>query len=177
MNWVMAQVLAAKIATPTDYPYATLEQRTEVRRCLSLQVAGSLDEDLDSGADFNATVRDLSRVGFLMDSATAMTAGELIYVELPRLGRVSARVAWTEGRLAGCRFLEPISSGALSAALLRAVPNDGPLPAAGASIELDPGAEPELSSGQKLGVLISLSLLRWAAVIGAGYAALRFFGA
>jgi hypothetical protein len=173
----MAQVLAATIATPSGNPDAPFEQRSDARRCLSLQVTGNLDEALDDSRDFNATVRDLSRVGFLMDSTTAMTVGEMIYVELPRLGRVSARVAWTEGRLAGCRFVSPISLGAVSAALLRAVPDAVALVADGPSVRTDPVAEEELSSRQKLAVLLSLSLLSWVVVVAIGYAGLRLLGA
>jgi hypothetical protein len=164
----MAQVLAANI---DGFASSSSEQRSQARRCLSLQVAGSVDEN----QNFNVTVRDLSRVGFLMDSTTTMTTGEMIYVELPRVGRVSAQVAWTEGRLAGCRFMAPISAGAVSAALLRAFPDPTPLLAAGPSVEL--GSGDELSSQQKLLVLLGLSMLTWALVLGVGYAALRLLNA
>ena len=165
----MAQVLAANI----DLDNLPFEQRSQSRRCLSLQVAGSLEEN----QDFNATVRDLSRVGFLMDSATPMTAGEILYVELPRLGRVSAEVAWTEGPLAGCRFLEPISSGAVSAALLRSRPDGSPLVATGPSVAIVPGDDQELSSRQKALVLMGLSLASWAVLLVVGYAGFHFLTA
>jgi hypothetical protein len=163
----MAQVLAAHI----DFDSSPFEQRSQNRRCLSLQVAGSVEEN----QDFNATVRDLSRVGFLMDSTTTMTTGEMIYVELPRAGRVSAQVAWTEGRLAGCRFLDPISSGALSAALLRSLPEPTPLLAIGPAGQVALAANDELSSQHKMMVLLGLALLTWAIVLGIGYAGLQIF--
>lgn len=170
MNSAMAQVLPATIATPPDSP---VEQRSDARRRLSLQVSGSLVD----GREFNATVSDLSRVGFLMNSATTMTVGEMIYVELPRLGRASARVAWVEGRLAGCRLVEPISSAAVSAALLRALPDRVPLLAGGSPVELDRESVAELSSRQKLAVLLGLSLLGWAIVLEVGYAVIHLLGA
>lgn len=165
----MGQVLAAHI----DFDASPSEQRSEHRRCLSLQVAGSVEEN----QNFNATVRDLSRVGFLMESTTTMTTGEMIYVELPRVGRVSAQVAWTEGRLAGCRFLDPISSGALSAALLRSLPEPMPTLAIGPAGQFAPGAENELSSQHKMLILLGLTFLAWAIVLGLGYAGLQLFNA
>jgi hypothetical protein len=163
----MSQVLAAHI----DFDQSPSEQRSENRRCLSLQVAGSVEEN----QNFNATVRDLSRVGFLMDSTTTMTTGEMIYVELPRVGRVSAQVAWTEGRLAGCRFLDPISSGALSAALLRSLPEPTPLLSVGPAGQFAPRADDELSPQHKMIILLGLSVLAWAIVLGLGYAGLQLF--
>lgn len=164
----MGQVLAAKI----DTDVGSLDQRAQTRRCLSLQVAGSVEAQ----QDFNATVRDLSRFGFLMHSTTTMTTGEMIYVEFPRAGRVSAQVAWTEGHLAGCRFLQPISSGALSAALLRALPQPAAA-LAGPALQLEPGRGDELSPRQKLLVLLGLSVLTWITVLAVGYAGLRLLNA
>lgn len=101
----------------------------------------------------------------------------MIYVELPRVGRVSAQVAWTEGRLAGCRFLDPISSGALSAALLRSLPEPMPTQAIGPAGHFAPGAENELSSQHKMLILLGLTFLAWASVLGLGYAGLQLFNA
>jgi hypothetical protein len=163
----MGQVLAANI--DLDIGAMPLDQRAQARRCLSLQVAGSVEAQ----QDFNATVRDLSRFGFLIESMSTMTTGEMIFVEFPRMGRVSAQVAWTENRMAGCRFLQPISSGALSAALLRAVPEAAPLTVASPFVRMEPGTGDELSLRQKLLVLMGLSLTAWLAVLGGGYAGLR----
>lgn len=101
----------------------------------------------------------------------------MIYVELPRLGRVSAEVAWSDGRLAGCRFLEPISSGAVSAALLRALPDPKPLLAGAPYGYAHPDHASELSSRQKMLVLLSLALLAWTLLLGASYAGLHLLNA
>jgi hypothetical protein len=112
-----------------------------------------------------------------MESMTRITTGEMIYVDFPRAGRVSAQVAWAEGNLAGCRFLQPISSGALSAALLRAVPQATPLAAVGSAVQFDPKTGEELSRRQKLLVLLGLSMLTWVALLAVGYAGLRLLNA
>lgn len=157
----MGQVLSAKL----ENRHSLLDQRTENRRFLSLQVAGSIESE----ESFNATVKDLSRTGFLMDSAVGLTAGEIIFVELPRRGRVSAEVAWTDGQLAGCRFLEPISSGSISAALLGALPEPQAVTDGSPTGQVIPIADEELSPRQKIGIAFGLATLAWAVVVGAGY--------
>jgi hypothetical protein len=164
----MAQVLSAKL----DHGQAAaLEQRSAKRRHLSLQVAGSIEAQ----ENFNATVRDLSQTGFLMDSSVGLSMGEVIYVDLPRRGPVSAQVAWTDGHRAGCRFLEPISPGNVSAALLGSLPESRRVSAAAPAVQPAPNPPAELSRGQKLAIIVGLAILAWGALLGTAYAGLRLF--
>jgi hypothetical protein len=165
----MGQVLSAKLETRQN----SLEQRYENRRYLCLQVAGNIDSE----ENFNATVRDLSRTGFLMDSSIDLSRGEMIQVEFPRRGRVSAEVAWTDGRLAGCRFIQPISSGSVSAALLGSLPNLRPEMAGGPSGEFHQGYGNDLSLRQKALTLLGLAVLAWGVVAGLVYMGLTLFQA
>ena len=88
--------------------------RGRARRTLSLQVPA-----VSSGAATKALIHNLSQYGLRVETAAQLSVDELISVELPEAGRVDAKVIWWSERSAGCRFLEPISRAAVSAALLR----------------------------------------------------------
>jgi hypothetical protein len=165
----MGQVLSAKLESLD----VQLDKRIAGRRHLSLQVAGSGESE----QNFNAIVRDLSQTGFLMESSVNLTRGEMIYVELPRRGRVSAEVAWTDGHRAGCRFVQSISSGSVSAALLGSLPDQRALVAAGPSLDFDEGYEGELSHRQKAFVILGLAMLAWSVLGSFAYLGLRLFHA
>ena len=64
-------------------------------------------------------IHDLSEEGLLIESAIPLAEGELIEVMLPETGSAQATVAWASDRFFGCRFVEPVSTGVVSAALLR----------------------------------------------------------
>jgi PilZ domain len=91
------------------------ERRTKKRRKLRLEAEGSA-----STAETKVTVHDLSEDGLLVESPIPLSQGEILEVDIPGAGIVQAEVAWSSsGRFFGCRFKEPISTGAVSAALLR----------------------------------------------------------
>lgn len=90
------------------------ERRTKQRRRLRLEAEGSA-----STAETKVTVHDLSEDGLLVESPIPLSQGEILEVDIPGAGIVQAEVAWSSGgRFFGCRFKEPISTGAVSAALL-----------------------------------------------------------
>lgn len=64
-------------------------------------------------------IHNLSATGLLIETPHQLPLGKRLLVELPEAGEVSASVVWQSDRLAGCRFDEPISQAALSAAQLR----------------------------------------------------------
>src|SRR3954454_19989542 len=142
----MGQFLSAKLESLD----VQLDKRIAGRRHLSLQVAGSGESE----QNFNAIVRDLSQTGFLMESSVNLTRGEMIYVELPRRGRVSAEVAWTDGHRAGCRFVQSISSGSVSAALLGALPDLRGALASNMIVQSSLAEASDLSRLHKLGILL-----------------------
>jgi hypothetical protein len=164
----MGQVLSAKLESLD----VQLDKRIAGRRHLSLQVAGNVE----SAQNFNAIVRDLSQTGFLMESSVNLTRGEMIYVELPRRGRVSAEVAWTDGHRAGCRFVQSISAGSVSAALLGALPEQRAF-ARNIGAQIDSADASSLSRRHKLGIMLALAALAWGVILSFIYVAFRFLNA
>lgn len=73
-------------------------------------------------------VHNASSTGLLLECDTPLEEGERITVDLPHAGPTAARIVWRSGRLHGCRFDEPISQAALSAAELRSVAGTGLAP-------------------------------------------------
>ena len=96
------------------------ERRTSSRRALRLDVEGG------AGAHGAAqvTIHDLSLTGVLIETSTPLTSGEMFEVGLPQADKVEASVVWSSGEFYGCQFVKPISTAALSAALLRSPPRD-----------------------------------------------------
>lgn len=96
------------------------ERRGSARRALRLAVDGRAH-----GA-CRVTIHDLSLTGVLIETSTPLAAGETFEVDLPEAGKVEASVVWSSGEFYGCQFKEPLSTAALSAALLRSPPVDVP---------------------------------------------------
>ncbi|HUR19786.1 MAG TPA: PilZ domain-containing protein [Vicinamibacterales bacterium] len=63
-------------------------------------------------------IRDLSLTGLSLETKDRLSVGELLLVSLPECGPTAARVVWQDAHLFGCEFEEPVSAGAISAALL-----------------------------------------------------------
>lgn len=100
--------------------------RAAPRRALRFETLGGRE----SGDAHPVQVHNASSTGLLLESATELAVGEAIDVVLPQAGATTARVVWASGTLYGCRFDEPISAAALSAAQLRsdAAPELGQTP-------------------------------------------------
>ncbi len=94
-------------------------RRGEPRRTLRLQAGGERSD----GADASVTIHNASRTGLLIESETALEIGEVIAVALPEGVPVQAEIVWESDQFYGCRFKEPISEAALSAAQLRSEPD------------------------------------------------------
>ena len=93
------------------------EQRRTVRRTLRLEVAG--------GAE--ATVRNLSEFGLLIESPSVLDVGDRVSLELPVAGLAEARIIWARAPFYGCEFARPVSRAVVSAALLRAPIEEPPV--------------------------------------------------
>lgn len=91
------------------------DQRGAHRRTLLLGVSGRFAE----GTEGSATVHNISETGLLVETTSPLAEGETIVVELPEAGSQEAVVVWIDGPMHGCRFVQPISPAALSAAQLR----------------------------------------------------------
>lgn len=90
------------------------EGRHADRRELRLQT-GSVAE----GGIAEVMIHNLSATGALIQSSAALVVGDRIEIELPHTGNRTAQIVWSDDGLYGCRFDEPLSKGAISAALLR----------------------------------------------------------
>lgn len=103
--------IAAHFKTEANDPGAPRAHR----RTLLLEALGATA----SGDSASVTVHNISQTGLLLDSDAELAVGDTIELDLPEAEIVEARVVWTSGRFAGCQFLVPLSSAALSAAQLR----------------------------------------------------------
>ena len=91
------------------------ERRSSPRRKLRLEAEGLIP----SAAQTPVVIHDLSEDGLLVESPVPLAQGETIEVILPEAGTVQGTIAWSSGLFFGCRFESPISTAAVSAALLR----------------------------------------------------------
>jgi hypothetical protein len=98
------------------------ERRGSARRALQLDV----ETNGVSRGVAQVTIHDLSLTGVLIETSTPLAVGETFEVGLPEAGKVEASVVWMSGEFYGCQFATPISTAALSAALLRSPPDESP---------------------------------------------------
>ena len=97
-----------------DSSQRTNERRGARRRKLWLEAEGA---GFAKGAD--VVIHDLSEEGMLLECAVSLNVGERLEVHIPEAGDTLAAVVWTSGKFFGCKFDDPLSSAAVSAALLR----------------------------------------------------------
>jgi hypothetical protein len=95
------------------------ERRSSNRRKLFLETEGS--GALERPAQ--VVIHDLSPEGFLMESTAAIAVGDRLEVAVPEVGSVEATAVWKSGRYCGCKFNRPLSTAAVSAAVLRSHPS------------------------------------------------------
>lgn len=107
--------LLAHIANPVE----TTDRRRTSRRTLRLDVAART-----ATAESAVIIRNLSRTGLLIETGAGFSIGETFLLVLPELGAAPARVVRHDGRLFGCEFLTPVPASAISAALLKAAPDE-----------------------------------------------------
>jgi len=91
------------------------ERRSTIRRKLRLEAEGASA----ASAQTSVVIHDLSEDGLLVESPVSLEQGETVEVVLPEAGIAQATVAWSSGHFFGCKFSTPISTAAVSAALLR----------------------------------------------------------
>lgn len=97
------------------------ERRSASRRKLRLQAEGGSP----SAGTAQVVIHDLSEEGLLLEGPVPLAEGEILEVLIPEAGTAHAEVSWTSGHFFGCRFKEPISTAAVSAALLRSPASGG----------------------------------------------------
>lgn len=77
----------------------------------SPRAAVARDAEADPGGLARALCRvlDISVHGVRLQTYTALHRGMNIWLRLPQVGQVSARVVWADDFAAGCRFQEPLA--------------------------------------------------------------------
>lgn len=80
---------------------------------------------LGAGAAEPVTILNISATGLLIECPTAMLIGSTFLVQLPNGGSATAEVVWNRGDFYGCELDQPISTAAISAALLQSEPRRG----------------------------------------------------
>jgi hypothetical protein len=134
------------------------KRRAAPRRKLHLPAEG-----ITTSGTSNVLILDMSTTGVLLRTAADLSQGETIELNIPEAVGARAVVRWSSGQVFGCKFREPISKAALSAALLRAPPSGPPVSRdAFASQNIPP-----LADDAGLAWVIGLALLSWGVVIAA----------
>ena len=144
-------------------PLPASNRRNSPRRTLKLQ------STLNEGGE-DVIIHDMSHTGLLLETDAPLAERQSLDVELPEVGIVRATVVWRSARYVGCRFAQPVSQGAVSAALLRN-PIE-PTSEARAWEDLgntivDADTPGELSFATKMRVILGMSILLWAAIFWA----------
>ena len=93
---------------------ATGNGRVAVRRTLRLAVSARSSGDAEV-----ALILNISETGLLIETWLKLAVGETLRVDIPEASASMARVVWTDGLRAGCEFVSPVSTGAVSAARLK----------------------------------------------------------
>src|SRR5687768_15846650 len=89
-------------------------KRGSARQTLRITAAGVATDGPET-----VEILNLSASGMLIESTARLAVGELLQVELPHAGTAAAIVVWSSGTFFGCRFKKPLSSAAVSAAMLK----------------------------------------------------------
>jgi hypothetical protein len=97
------------------------DKRDSIRRTLRLVAEVAYSKD-----SARVLILNLSESGVLIETAAVLAVGESLELELPEAGITVARVVWQRGREFGCEFEAPVSKAAVSGALLRSLPAEGP---------------------------------------------------
>jgi hypothetical protein len=113
------------------------DERAAVRRTLRLGVS-----TYSSGDVAMAVILNISERGLLIESVLGLTVGETLLVDIPEARASAVRVVWTDNLLAGCEFVDPVSTAVVSAAQLKspleATGSAPPLPAVVADEQPEP---------------------------------------
>jgi hypothetical protein len=93
-----------------EYEPATLNRRRSPRAPVSLDAKlgrGGLDRTL-------CKVSDLSLHGARLMTYSPMVKGSVIWLTLPKVGQIAARIMWADEYEAGCQFTEPLDDQAFA---------------------------------------------------------------
>lgn len=120
-------------------------QRATPRRALRLETSGMLA----GGQSANVTIHNISASGLLIESELGLERLDEMVIDMPEVGKVTARIMWRSERLYGCAFIEPLNNAALAAAQLQGMPVGEAVVTGGAV------AVPRTLAGDTLGMRIN----------------------
>ncbi len=151
----MAQLLAGVWTAPQAFE----DDRSVARRKLRLALPAATAQ----AATTNVLIRDLSELGFMIETTAKLAVGETFQVHLPEAGPVDACVVWNIDSAYGCRFLSRVSKGTVSAALLlspvdQSAPADV-LPRANSWLDHDDDIVENRTHRNQTTAMVSLALL------------------
>lgn len=133
--------------------YSSDDRRNEAR--VAVERTGTLGTGI--GTPEFITVADLTRDGCRIDSPTELETGSTIRLGIAGVGLIEAEVRWRNGATHGCAFVQPLPSGAVTAAIMS---NVYPFP-----LGSEPVAIPAKVSGRASGaLLLGITVSGWAAV-------------
>lgn len=145
-----------------------VERRGSARKTLSLKTLASSP----IGEEMLVAIRDISPQGFLVEAdSDALAKGDIIDINLPDHGIVSAQVVWASKRYFGCQLNTSISPGVIGAALLKAdayAAHDATAPATRSEGLSRQASDGQIKPERNFAVALSLTLLFWA-VVGLGF--------
>lgn len=98
-----------------EFEPAVMDRRRSPRAPISLDARlgrGGLDRAL-------CKVTDVSLHGAKLHTYSPMTKGAVIWLTLPRIGKIAATIMWADDFEAGCQFREPLDDAAFAALVVR----------------------------------------------------------
>lgn len=63
---------------------------------------------VSQSVSFQVSLRDLSATGFRFETANHIPLSRIVYLTMPGLEPLKAKVIWTEGEQYGCEFTRPL---------------------------------------------------------------------
>ena len=90
----------SQIKSYQPYEDAALEDRSAPR--VRLDIPASMRPSGSRG--FAVIVRDLSLSGVACEALTAMSPGTRVWLTLPGLSELQAKIVWNDGTMVGCAF-------------------------------------------------------------------------
>lgn len=150
-----------------EFSEVETDRRRSARRTLRL-----IAQAADAYSVHDVLILDLSTTGLMLETVEPLLIDEIIQVELPHAGPIAARVLWRREAFFGCEFLSRAPVAAVSAALLRAAPEERDALASAASAPREVATEdrsaithPKAEPASRGLALVALTLLLIAAVV------------
>lgn len=75
-------------------------------------VAITAELRMSVGQKFQVSILDLSQTGFRLETGNYIAVGSRVYIAIPELSSLPARIAWNDRNYYGCAFLHPLHQSA-----------------------------------------------------------------